>query len=263
MTTFFALAPLPEIFSAGTLIIDGRTVDMPQLPTVRQLVAERPQRARVFEKYGISYCCCSGNKSFMEVCIEQRLDPHQVLAELRASDATSRESRGAKCGDWAQMSSPELRQHIIEVHHAYLRSELPRLSYLIDRVATRHGSLYSELWELQGVFEEFKEEVEWHLEREEQNLFPLFERLEREGTDTDTDKQALQVAIGKEVCTLELEHAYICKTLLCLSSLTNGFRAPENACNTFRVMVDALEELANDMNIHLYEESVVLFGRIN
>lgn len=247
-------AALPEIFSAGSLIINGAAVALPQLPTVRQLVAARPHRARVFEKYGLSYCCCSGNKTFWEACREKAIDPKSVLAELHESDVMPQTGTHEKCGDWSLERRVELRRHIVEVHHAFLRVELPRLSYLIERVTTRHGALYNELWELQSVFEEFKEEVEWHLEREEGHLFPLLERLESSAVSDST----LQTAIGKEICTLELEHEYLCKTLSYLRALANDFQIPETACNTFRVMLHSLSQLVDDMNIHMQEENYLL-----
>ena len=47
--------------------------------TVGQLVVERPSRSRVFEKFGIDYCC-GGKKSLLAVCREKDLDSGQVLS---------------------------------------------------------------------------------------------------------------------------------------------------------------------------------------
>ncbi|RYG71368.1 hypothetical protein EON80_05320 [bacterium] len=245
---------LPEVFSTGNLIVDGGTVTLSQSPTVRQIVAQRPRRARVFEKYGISYCCCSGNKTFMEACAEQNVDADKVLAELLVSDAFTRKAPSESFGEWGRDRSGELRRHIVDVHHGFLQSELPRLSYLIDRVANRHGNHYNDLWELQRLFEEFKEEAEWHVEREEKQLFPLLERLE-----AGEASHELRDSIGKVICTLELEHAYLSQTMACMSALTAGFQVPETACNTFRVMLNSLEELGNVMDFYTGKEASLLF----
>ena len=53
--------------------------------TVGQLVTERPGRARVFESFGIDYCC-GGKKLLAQACSEKGLDPVIVLNVLDAFD---------------------------------------------------------------------------------------------------------------------------------------------------------------------------------
>ena len=47
---------------------------------VATLVLEQPSRARVFERFGIDYCC--GGKSLAYACRERGLDAAVVLARL-------------------------------------------------------------------------------------------------------------------------------------------------------------------------------------
>ena len=53
--------------------------------TVGQLVTERPSRARIFESFGIDYCC-GGKKRLDHALAEKGLDLKTVLGILDAFD---------------------------------------------------------------------------------------------------------------------------------------------------------------------------------
>ena len=53
--------------------------------TVGQLVTERPGRARIFEAFGIDYCC-GGKKPLLQAIREKGLDQNTVLRVLDTFD---------------------------------------------------------------------------------------------------------------------------------------------------------------------------------
>lgn len=134
--------------------------------TVGELVVQRPSRARVFERFGIDYCCC-GKFPLAEVCRKKGIDPQQVLTALDQEDAGSTPSDR----DWSAASMAELTAHIEVTHHGYLRREMPRLEYLTGRVADRHGDQRPELRQVQQIFSAFKAEMDTHMMKEEQCCF--------------------------------------------------------------------------------------------
>jgi iron-sulfur cluster repair protein YtfE (RIC family) len=102
--------------------------------TVGELVVDDPARARVFEQLGLDYCC-GGKRPLAEACRERGLDPDTVAAMLNAAEAS-----GVRTGeDWSQATLAELCDHIVEAHHGFLRRELPRLSTLLEKVASRQA----------------------------------------------------------------------------------------------------------------------------
>jgi regulator of cell morphogenesis and NO signaling len=117
--------------------------------TVAQLVLDDPRRARVLERLGLDYCC-GGKRSLADACVRKGLDPTAVAAELAAvdGDPAEREER-----DWRAVPLPELCEHIVDVHHARLREELPRLSGLLARVVKAHGAEDERLVEVGTTFE--------------------------------------------------------------------------------------------------------------
>jgi regulator of cell morphogenesis and NO signaling len=59
--------------------------------------------------------------------------------------------------------------------------------------------------------------------------------------------------------TLMREHEDHGAALETFRSLTDGFTAPEGACNTWRAMLDGLQELEQDLHTHIHLENTVLF----
>src|SRR6185437_13971563 len=154
------------------------TLDILNEPTIGQLVAQRPGHARVFEKYGIDYCC-GGGKTLSQVCRDLGLDPQQILFELDQQEPQSSSDER----DWRQATLTELADHIEQVHHQYLKDELPRIEALSRKVVSVHGNSHPELLEIHKQFGELKEEMESHILQEEHVLFPLCRQLDQQYPD--------------------------------------------------------------------------------
>ena len=52
--------------------------------TVREIALEQPSSIRVFERFGIDYCC-GGRKPLTEACAASQLDVDEVLAALESA----------------------------------------------------------------------------------------------------------------------------------------------------------------------------------
>src|SRR6476646_1735355 len=120
--------------------------------TVGELAVENPAAARVFEKHGIDYCC-GGKISLEAACKDRGIALEAVLGEMAVSKPKPEER------DWKTAPLNELIAHIITRHHAYLKSELPRLAQLCGKVLRAHGEREPRLAEVNEVFEVLKEEL--------------------------------------------------------------------------------------------------------
>jgi regulator of cell morphogenesis and NO signaling len=220
--------------------------------TIGELVAERPARARVFEGFKIDYCC-GGKKPLADACQAKGIDPKVVLKMLAIVDETApREER-----DWTAATMTDLCDNIESTHHAYLKRELPRLEFLARKVADRHGDHRPELVELRDVFLRMKAEMDSHMFKEEQVLFPLCRQLDTAEAPFATHCGSVQNPIR----VMMQEHDDAGDALGRRSELTGGFVAPADACNTFRAYFDALAELERDMHRHVHKENSVLFPK--
>ncbi len=228
----------PTVFSpAGTPLIDR---------TVGEIVAENPSLARVFQSFKIDFCC-QGGRTLREACTLKGVAPEAVLDQLEAG-MKEKQDTGANP---ALLPPVELADHIVSTHHAYLRNELPRLLAMSQRVAHVHGGHTPSLVEVFELFVAMADELNSHLEKEEQILFPAIKAMtEGRGTPMPLD--------GPVACMLH-EHDDAGAALARLRELTHGFVPPPEACNTYRALFAGLAELEEDLHRHIHLENSVLF----
>jgi len=218
--------------------------------SVAELLLENPARAAIFERNHIDYCC-NGKKPLQEACARRGLDVRAIasqLAECVPADAQPR------CGDWTGRSCADLVRHIVDVHHGFLRSELPRLGVLALKVSRVHGEHAPDTVEISRVFDAMRAELEDHMVKEEKMLFPSVVHMEA-GQDSQFP------TINAPIACMEHEHAEVGVALERLHALTGGYQPPEGACNSWRVLYHGLAELEADLHQHIHEENNVLFPR--
>ena len=220
--------------------------------SVGQLVVNRPPRARIVEKFGIDYCC-GGKKTLRQACLDKGVDLEKVLFALDIADSVSE----PPARDWAAASLTELADHIEQTHHAYLKSELPRLAGLIDRVANVHGATHPELREVRDIFAAFCDELEQHMAKEEQIFFPFCRELESASAAPHFHCGSIENPIRVMIS----EHDDAGRALADMRRLTHDYAPPEGACNTYRAVLSSLAELEADMHQHVHKENNILFPK--
>ncbi|CEK15185.1 iron-sulfur cluster repair di-iron protein [Chthonomonas calidirosea] len=222
--------------------------------TIGQLVVERPDRARVFEAFGLDYCC-GGKKTIGEACAEKGKNADEVLAALREHDAAT---PPASETDWGQATLSKLVDHIVATHHEYLRRELPRLQEMAAKVALVHGDRHPEMVQVHELFKRFQSDQELHMAKEEAVLFPMCKLLD---TATEMPRTFCAGTLRHPIQAMEREHDIAGDDLSEMRRLTNDFTPPPDACNTFRVLLAGLAELEEDMHMHIHKENNILFPR--
>lgn len=218
--------------------------------TVGQLLVEDPSRSRVFQKYGIDFCC-GGKLTLADACRRKGLDLAPVVAELLQPAGAGASAEP----DPAKLSLSELCDHIETAHHAWLKQELPRLSAMVRKVATVHGDLHPWTRELAATFSAFADDLEAHMQKEELVLFPVVRQLEAR------TMAPLPMLLSSPIAAMEHEHEEAGRALASMREVSSGFTPPEGACHTFRAMLHGLEQLEEDMHLHVHKENNVLFPR--
>lgn len=221
--------------------------------TVGQLVAERPLRARVFERYGIDYCC-GGKTPLVQACAEKGLGVDQVFRDLDAADTAAAPGEQR---NWAEATLSELIDHIVATHHAYLQRQLPRLTALASKVVEVHGGHHPELHEVRDIFQDLRAELESHAAKEEQILFPMIKTLE-----ASTAAPCFHCgSVNNPIRVMEHEHDDAGNALARIRGLTNDYTPPPDACNTYRTFLTELAEFEADLHQHIHKENNILFPR--
>lgn len=224
--------------------------------TVADLVRERIGRSRVFEKFGIDFCC-GGNQPLTEACRRAGVDLGTVCRELEQADA-------APVGDepdWTHTSLGELVEDIVARHHAYLRTELPRITGLFNRVVAAHAEHDPRLSHAARVFASLQQELMAHMGKEEQVLFPIVREMERAAVRGAGLPRFHCGSVNNPIGVMEDEHRFAGEALASLRQLTDGFTPPATACDTYRALLAALAELETDLHRHIHKENNILFPR--
>lgn len=222
--------------------------------SVGELVVDSPSRSRVFERFNIDYCC-GGKMPLEDACARAGAETGEVLAALVEADQNGNTEDADN--DWSNAPLSELINHIVSTHHAYLRRELPRLSAMAEKVVRAHGERFPWVLECQQILAGLRAELESHMGKEEQILFPMIRGLE-------AAKAAPSFHCGNlknPITVMEREHDDAGSALAKLRAMTSGFTPPEDACNTFRAWLHGLCELEADLHEHIHEENNILFPR--
>lgn len=212
---------------------------------VGEIATRHPLATRVFARHGIDFCC-GGGVALADACAKRGLDTDAVLGEIERTI----EGPGADAATrWDEAPVADLVRFILERYHAPLREELPRLEAMTRKVARVHGD--KEPVRLPALLETFlalKAEVDEHLREEEEALFPAI-LAGAENPDTP---------LGAFVD----DHSRVGRELERIRELTDGFRVPDGACNTWNALWHGLAALETDLHEHIHLENNVLFPRV-
>src|SRR6478672_9229606 len=94
--------------------------------TVGEIVATDFRAARVFEQFGIDFCC-GGRRSIAEACETASVDPQAVARAIEALPRTEADDDA----DVTRWRLDRLIDHILDTHHAYVRAALPSIARLL------------------------------------------------------------------------------------------------------------------------------------
>jgi len=215
-------------------------------PTLGGLVAARPSLGPFFENLGFDYCC-GGHRTLEEAARDRGLDPETVATMLTAWP----ETRAAPTFNPALLDNSSLIDHLVTVHHSFVRRELPRLTALAAKVVAAHGQSHPELFETEELVRRLASELLSHLTQEEEVLFPRIRVVE--GLS-----QSLKVALQP----FFTEHEEAGGLLTRLRTLTSDFSVPADACSSYRSLLEGLRAFEVDLHQHIHLENNVLFVRL-
>jgi regulator of cell morphogenesis and NO signaling len=225
---------------------------------VCEIAVDNPAAVRVFENFGIDYCC-GGKRSLQEACESVNAPIHQVvqaLEELQANDTRPEEE------PWTTSSLAELTAHIVDRHHRYIRDQAPRIERLLQKVVERHGEAHPELGRIQETFLALSGELLAHMMKEERALFPFLGEMEAAARGGRTAPlEACFPSVELPISRMLADHNDAGALTAKIRELSGGYRAPEESCPTYRSLYRALEEFERDLHHHIHLENNILFPR--
>jgi regulator of cell morphogenesis and NO signaling len=224
--------------------------------TVREIALEQPTAIRVFEQFGIDYCC-GGRKPLSEACIAGNLEIDVVIAALLAAE----NGTVTEVENWTESTLERLSTHIVAKHHAYVKRELPRLAQLAQKIVNRHGSTKLELPIIASTLAQLDEELTQHLAKEETVLFPYIAGLEQSVSLGAPKPRSCFGAVANPIAMMTQEHDAAGSLLAEIHRLSGNFTTPQDACPTFHAFYNGLRDFEQDLHQHIHLENNILFPR--
>ncbi len=205
-----------------------------------QLARSIPGATQVFHEYELDFCC-GGKKSLGEAAAQRSLDPTQIEARLIA---LSRNPPHEK--DWGAASPAELIDHILARYHDVHRQQLPELIRLALKVEQVHADSPDCPTGLADHLRTMHQELESHMQKEEQVLFPMLAR-------------GHGAMATMPIMVMRMEHDDHGVALERLLALTNDLTLPRAACNTWRALYLGIRTFKEDLMAHIHLENNILF----
>lgn len=224
--------------------------------TVGEIVKLDFRAADVFSSYGIDFCC-GGKISVADACAANGTDESKLIGELEALQYQT----GTAAHDFDNWKLDFLTDYIINTHHQYVSKAIPQIIPLAQKVAEVHGANHPEVIRINELFRQLANELLMHMQKEEMVLFPYIKKLVAAEASGGCDDGACFGTIASPIAVMEMEHETAGIILKQLERLSSGYTAPDDACNTFRVLYGKLKEFEDDLHMHIHLENNILFPK--
>src|SRR5438067_613733 len=206
------------------------------IETVGAIVAADFRAAAVFQRFGIDFCW-SGRRSLTEACHTAAADPEEVMRAL--GELPIRPVSDAD--DVTHWSVDRLIDHIVATHHAYVRSAIPTIGRYLKKLSDVHGERHPELHRVAAYFDQIGADLEQHLVKEEQVLFPYVRELAENAKQTCGAILSPFGTVANPIRMMEREHRDVGDGLRIIRELTRGYTAPADGCTTYAVCMRQLD----------------------
>lgn len=230
--------------------------NMQKKKTIGDIVAADYRKAEIFRKYGIDFCY-EGEHTLIEICGKKGIKTEELKESLVNLDNQPKKNTI----DFKTCDLDFLTDYIVATHHRYVKDNLPILSDLTDKVANRHGKLHPELFEIKEALGIVANELYNHMPKEENTLFPYIKKLVKAKINKSSVPTPPFGTIKNPIRVMEAEHDTAEKGTQNISRLSNGYTAPEDACDSYRMLYNKLKDFDDDLKEHLHLENNILFPK--
>jgi regulator of cell morphogenesis and NO signaling len=223
--------------------------------TLGAIVAANHRAASVLDGYGLDFCC-GGKRTLEQACEQRHIDPaaverHLSMLDSDAEDAYPDDGWGIE----------PLTRHIVEQHHEYVRAQAPIIVSRLAKLVTVHGRRHPELREVAAHFDQVVAEMQMHMRKEEEILFPYMRALAQASERNDPPPPNIFGTVKNPVRMMEAEHRSAGSELDAVRTLTHDFTVPDDGCATYRVGFEELEAFDRDLRLHIHLENNILFPK--
>lgn len=226
--------------------------------TLGDFVACYPKSRKVFEKLGFDYCC-GGKQDIKSAAKNKKVKLKDLISALETAINETPEKIEEKL--WINETLSDVIDHILSTHHSFMHKELPYISKLMDKVSAAHAEKHGDLLNLMNsIYQNFKDNLEEHLNVEENTLFPYIKELE--ASKKNKNPKAETSKFKKIIDLLSAEHDVTGDALSDMRELTSDYVLPLDACKSFEELYEHMQAVEDDLHKHIHLENTILFPRV-
>ena len=217
---------------------------------VADVVTDYPKSADIFRNVGIDFCCGGQESIASAVNHKPNIDLNCLLNKLNHIDNTE----GNSTINPKFLNVESLIQYIQSAYHETLKEEFKNLTPYVTKLAKVHGPSHPYLLKLQDLYREFRDSMLDHIRKEDEEDFPKLIQYSQ-GQDVQNIKIILEDLINDHEDTGQL--------LNVMNQLTSDYQAPEEACGTWKLVYQRLQNIERQTHQHVHLENHVLFKKVS
>lgn len=176
----------------------------------------------------------------------------KILIDLRSLKDISIDF--IKINDW---SLDFLCDFIVSNHHKYIRKMLPKI---LSACKVNSGKKHKE-FNLFKELTQLKNDLEFHMQKEEKLLFPYIKKLNKIFNDKAEYEIPPFGSILNLIKVIEKEHSIAGKSLIKIEKICSGSNAGTNVHGSKKILNDYLSEFDTDFHFHIHLENNILFPK--
>lgn len=217
---------------------------------VADVVTDYPKSADIFRNAGIDFCCGGQESIASAVNHKPNIDLNSLLNKLNHIDNTE----GNSTINPKFLNVESLIQYIQSAYHETLKEEFKNLTPYVTKLAKVHSPSHPYLLKLQDLYREFRDSMLDHIRKEDEEDFPKLIQYSQ-GQDVQNIKIILEDLINDHEDTGQL--------LKVMNQLTSDYQAPEEACGTWKLVYQRLQNIERQTHQHVHLENHVLFKKVS
>lgn len=217
---------------------------------VADVVTDYPKSADIFRNAGIDFCCGGQESIASAVNHKPNIDLNSLLNKLNHIDNTE----GNSTINPKFLNVESLIQYIQSAYHETLKEEFKNLTPYMTKLAKVHGPSHPYLLKLQDLYREFRDSMLDHIRKEDEEDFPKLIQYSQ-GQDVQNIKIILEDLINDHEDTGQL--------LNVMNQLTSDYQTPEEACRTWKLVYQRLQNIERQTHQHVHLENHVLFKKVS
>lgn len=154
-----------------------------------------------------------------------------------------------------------LADYIVNTHHKYVLQANPMVFEYTQKAAKANGEKNPELIEIADFFMEIMGELNCHMMKEENMLFPYIKALANAKKTNERINTSEFGSVQMPINMMEHEHATVVEMFEKIKQLSNNYTTPLSADSAYKLTFAKLQEYQNDLLHHIYLENEILFPK--